>query len=94
MTIDQNCYHECPHCSCLCNCSGQPCFCYCTEDYEDGFFESCEKCGREYDHIDYDFQTCSKCGWDSNVKQFGEKREPTDEDFLNEEADILTGQWL
>jgi|ERR1035438_2124137 ribosomal protein L37E len=66
------------------------------EDYDDEFdgFDSCPKCGRDYDEIDKEYQSCSKCGWDEDKKTWGEKREPTDEDYMNGDADILTGRWL
>lgn len=54
----------------------------------------CPKCGRHYDDIDFDYQSCHKCGWDAEKETFEESIEPTDEDFLNGDADILTGQWL
>lgn len=68
------------------------------EDYDDDYcenqpYESCPKCGRSYDDIDFDYQSCSKCGWDAEKETFGESREPTDEDFMNGDADLLTGQW-
>ncbi len=57
--------------------------------------DSCPSCGRDYDDIDYDYQTCSKCGWDAANKLFDSKskREPDEDDYLNGDADILTGQW-
>ena len=64
------------------------------EDYDDERgFDSCNKCGRDYDEIDKEYQSCSKCGWDEDKKVWGEKREPTDEDYMNGDADILTGRW-
>jgi ribosomal protein L37E len=64
------------------------------EDYYEGQpHENCEKCGRDYDDIDFDYQSCSKCGWDTDKQKWGEKREPTDEDYMNGDADILTGRW-
>lgn len=54
----------------------------------------CPKCGRTYDDIDYDYQSCSKCGWDEDKKKWGEKREPTEADYLCGDADILTGRWI
>lgn len=57
--------------------------------------EDCPKCGCTYDDIDFDYQHCSKCAWDADKKAFsGRARKPTDEDYLNGDADILTGQWL
>lgn len=66
---------------------------------EDDFLENqpcedCPKCGRTYNDIDYYYQICSKCGWDEENKKFGKKIEPTEDDFLNGDADILTGTWL
>lgn len=63
-------------------------------DYEDdSFLENCPKCSRLYDHIDFDYQSCSKCGWDAEKNEWGKRIEPTDDDYLAGEADILTGQW-
>lgn len=66
----------------------------------DDFLESlpnevCVRCGRSYDDIDFDYQSCSKCGWDNEKKKYNSKLKcsPTDIDFLNGDADILTGQW-
>lgn len=67
---------------------------YDDEYYENQPHEDCPKCGRHYDDIDFDYQSCSKCGWDAEKETFGESREPTDEDFMNGDADLLTGQWL
>ena len=53
----------------------------------------CVKCGRHYDDIDYDYQCCSKCGWDEEKKEWIKAREPQQSDYLNGEADILTGRW-
>lgn len=66
---------------------------YDEEYYENQPYESCPKCGRDYDHIDFDYQSCSKCGWDESEKKWGEPREPSDEDFMNGDADLLTGRW-
>jgi len=64
------------------------------EDYsENEPNESCEKCSRYYNHIDYDYQCCSKCGWDAEQKKYGKKSEPTEDDYLSGDADILTGCW-
>ena len=56
--------------------------------------EYCPKCGRYYDHIDFDYQSCSKCGWDAEVERYDPKIkiEPTEDDYLNGDADILTGR--
>ena len=65
------------------------------EDYYDNQpYESCPKCGRDYNHIDFDFQTCSKCGWDSEKEVFENVIviEPTNKDFMNGDADLMTGQ--
>ena len=67
---------------------------YDDEYYENQPHEDCPKCGRHYDDIDFDYQSCSKCGWDAEKETFGESREPTDEDFMNGDADLLTGQWF
>jgi len=57
--------------------------------------EDCPRCGRWYGHVDFDFQFCSKCGWDAEAKKydFKGKVEPTDEDYMNGDADFLTGRW-
>lgn len=67
--------------------------------YDDDFYENqphedCPKCSRHYDDIDYDYQICSKCGWEVEKEIFGKRREPTDDDFMAGEADLLTGRWL
>ena len=66
------------------------------EYYENQPYEQCPKCGRDFDDIDFDYQACSKCGYDIEKECFDNKivREPTDEDFLNGDADLLTGQWF
>ena len=68
------------------------------EIYDDAYYkgmpsESCPMCGRGYDDIEFDYQWCSKCGWDNGEQKWDEKREPTDEDFENGDADILTGEF-
>lgn len=64
------------------------------EEYWEGQpLESCPKCGRWYDDIGYDFQWCHKCGWDEEKQEWGETVEPTKEDYMNGDADILTGRW-
>jgi hypothetical protein len=55
--------------------------------------EECPKCGRVYDDIDFDYQTCSKCGWDADAEKWTKPRQPTDEDYLNGDADISTQDW-
>ena len=69
---------------------------YDDEYYEGQPDESCPKCGRDYDDIDFDFQSCSKCGWDAEKESFDNEivREPSDEDFMNGDADLLSGEWL
>ncbi len=65
------------------------------EEYMEGQpYESCPKCGRSYDDIDFDFQSCSKCGWDNESESYGETREPEDENYIMGEADLMTGRWL
>lgn len=60
------------------------------DDYgEDDCHTECPKCGRDYDDIDYEYQICSKCGWNAN-----KVREPSEQDYLNGDADILTGRWI
>jgi predicted nucleic acid-binding Zn-ribbon protein len=72
------------------------------EDYydDDEYYENqpsneCPRCGRSYDDIDFDYQSCSKCGWDNEKGCYENEivREPEDEDYLNGDADLLTGQW-
>jgi hypothetical protein len=68
---------------------------YDDDYYENQPDESCPKCGRSYDDIDFDFQSCSKCGWDAEKGKYKHeiKREPENIDFLNGDADILTDTW-
>jgi hypothetical protein len=63
--------------------------------YENQPLDSCPQCGRSYDDIDFDFQACSKCGWDADRGRYKHeiKRQPTEYDYLNGEADILTDEW-
>lgn len=68
------------------------------EDYDEDYWDGqpnddCPKCGRNYNDIDYDYQSCSKCGWDEENQKWEKPIEPTDEDFMAGEADILTGRW-
>lgn len=57
------------------------------EDYNEGFFESCPHCGKEYDHIDFDYQICSHCKRDA-TKEYCEwceeeiKLDATTNEFL------------
>ncbi len=57
--------------------------------------ELCPRCGRDYNDIDIDYQSCSKCGWDDEKEKFNSKLiiKPTEDDYLNGDADILTGRW-
>lgn len=67
------------------------------EDYDEYQpYEHCPSCGRDYDDIDFDFQSCSKCGYDANEKTVKPQimREPSDEDYMNGDADIITGAWI
>jgi len=63
------------------------------EYYENPPYESCPKCGRSYNHIDFDYQYCSKCGWDAEEEKWGDASEPEQSDYDNGDADILTGRW-
>lgn len=66
------------------------------DDYlENEPYEICPNCYRSYDHIDYDFQSCTKCGWDAKEERHNPKlmRKPDEHDYLNGDADILTGEW-
>ena len=64
-------------------------------DGDEIYYTECPNCGRSYDEIDADYCICSKCGWDANDHKFniGSKRNPTESDYLNGDADILTGEW-
>jgi len=65
------------------------------EDFdEEQMRDYCPNCGRGYDEIDYNYQSCSKCGYDAENECYGTTRMPSDEDYLNGEADILTGDWI
>ena len=69
------------------------------EDYYDDLIENsphehCPKCGRWYDEIGFEYQYCKACGWDAEKNEWAESMEPTDMDYLNGDADILTGEWL
>lgn len=64
-----------------------------TDNAENGFRLTCPNCHRTYDHIDFDFQSCSKCRYDAENECFSTTRSPSNEDFLNGDADILTGEW-
>ena len=67
---------------------------YYDDLYENSPHEFCPKCGRWYDDIGFDYQYCKACGWDADKEEFGESVEPTDEDYLSGDADILTGRWF
>ncbi|HLN56105.1 MAG TPA: hypothetical protein VK207_08935 [Bacteroidales bacterium] len=50
------------------------------EDYFDDYegceskmFDTCPKCYRPYDEIDYEFQLCHFCGWDSENEEWTHK---------------------
>lgn len=62
--------------------------------YEDELETECPKCGRDYDEIDYEYQICSKCGWNVEKGKFEKSRKPKKADYMNGDADILTGQWF
>ena len=62
-------------------------------DEELGVCYDCPKCGRDYDEIDREYQSCSKCGWDEEEKKWREPKEPTNQDYMSGDADILTGRW-
>ncbi len=66
--------------------------------YDDEYIEnepctSCPKCGRFYDDIGYDFQYCKACGWDAENGKHDKPIEPTEDDYMSGDADILTGRW-
>lgn len=65
------------------------------EDDPDCAYEYCPCCGRLYGCIDFDYQSCSKCGWDADNNKYNPKIkiEPTQSDYENGDADILTGRW-
>jgi ribosomal protein L37E len=67
--------------------------CFWDDFNENQPHENCPKCSRAYDHIDLDFQSCSKCGWDAENEKWEKPTEPSEEDYLNGDADILTGRW-
>lgn len=68
---------------------------YDDDYYENQPIESCPCCGRYYNDIDFDFQCCSKCGYDAEKEKHNPNliRKPTDKDFMNGDADILTQEW-
>lgn len=70
------------------------------ENFDDDYLENqphdnCPNCSRVYDDIDFDYQSCSKCGYDAEKKQLTPeiKSKPTNEDYMNGDADVLTGEW-
>lgn len=67
-----------------------------TDDEDEVYYTECSNCERPYDDIDSDFCICSKCGWDANEHRFkvDAKRNPSDLDYLNGDADILSGEWM
>jgi hypothetical protein len=56
-------------------------------------YDDCPKCGRTYDEIGHEYQYCKACGWDAENEKFLKPIEPTNEDYMAGEADILTGRW-
>lgn len=58
-------------------------------------FEQCPACDRWYDEIDADYQICSKCGFDAEKAIYSSEyiRQPTEDDYMSGDADILTGFW-
>lgn len=68
---------------------------YYDEEYWEGEPNTeCEKCGRTYDDIGYEYQYCKVCGWDAEKKKWDKPLEPTQDDYLAGDADILTGRWF
>ena len=67
---------------------------YYDDLYENSPHECCPKCGRMYDDIGFDLQYCKVCGWDAEKKEWAESLEPSDDDYMNGDADILTGEWI
>jgi len=63
------------------------------ELYDYNSYSDCPKCGRPYDEIGHEYQFCKACGWDAENEKFEKPIEPTDSDYLNGDADILTGRW-
>jgi len=60
---------------------------------EGASFETCPKCGRDYDEIGREYQYCKACGWDAEKQRWDKAIEPTNADYMAGEADILTGRW-
>lgn len=66
-----------------------------NDDYEDDEpLDCCPKCWRDYDDIGADFQYCKACGWDAETEKWDKPIEPTQDDYLAGDADILTGRWF
>ena len=64
------------------------------DDYDDDDpLDCCPKCGRDYDEFGADFQYCKACGWDEENKKWDKPIEPTGDDFMAGEADLLTRKW-
>lgn len=63
------------------------------EYYENQPHKQCPKCGWDYDDIGFDYQYCKACGWDAEKEKWDKPIEPTDEDYMSGDADILTGRW-
>lgn len=57
-------------------------------------YEICPKCGRHYSELEHEYQYCYQCGWDADLKKFGMPIEPSQSDYDNGDADILTGRWI
>lgn len=101
-TLDELKTGKCPHCRALENddtCENNallPDVSGSTDDEDEVYYTECPNCERPYDEIDSDFCICSKCGWDANEHRFKSdaKRNPSDLDYLNGDADILSGEWV
>jgi len=67
---------------------------YCLDDEESSCYRDCPKCGRSYDEIGYEYQYCKACGWDAENEKWDKPVKPTNSDYMNGDADILTGRWF
>jgi len=53
----------------------------CSDEWDDWYddqlenapFESCPKCGKDYDDIDFDFQWCNHCSWDAELRKYSDQ---------------------